>query len=40
MELLINETRLALRSVDLEMEFALRLRGMYQARHERPGLQP
>ncbi len=31
--LLINETRLALRSVDLEMEFALKLRGMYQARH-------
>jgi len=34
--LLINETRLALRSVDLEMEFALRLRGMYQARHAQP----
>jgi Protein of unknown function (DUF2721) len=31
--LLINETRLALRSVDLEMEFALRLRTMYQERH-------
>ena len=34
--LLINETRLALRSVDLEMEFALRLRAMYQARHAQP----
>ena len=34
--LLINETRLALRSVDLEMAFALRLRGMYQARHAQP----
>jgi hypothetical protein len=34
--LLINETRLALRSVDLEMEFALKLRGMYQARHGQP----
>jgi hypothetical protein len=31
--LLINETRLALRSVDLEMAFALRLRTMYQERH-------
>jgi Flp pilus assembly protein TadB len=34
--LFIGETRLALRSVDLEMEFALRLRGMYQARHGQP----
>jgi threonine/homoserine/homoserine lactone efflux protein len=32
----IGETRLALRSVDLEMEFVLRLRGMYQARLSRP----
>jgi threonine/homoserine/homoserine lactone efflux protein len=31
--LFIGETRLALRSVDLEMEFALRLRGRYQERH-------
>ena len=31
--LFIGETRLALRSVDLEMEFVLKLRGMYQARH-------
>lgn len=31
--LFIGETRLALRSVDLEMEFVLRLRGMYQERH-------
>ena len=34
--LLINETRLALRSVDLEMAFSLRLRGMYPARHAQP----
>jgi hypothetical protein len=31
--LFIGETRLALRSVDLEMAFVLRLRGMYQSRH-------
>jgi threonine/homoserine/homoserine lactone efflux protein len=32
----IGETRLALRSVDLEMEFVLRMRGMYQSRHGQP----
>ena len=30
--MLIGETRLSLRSVDLEMEFALKLRELYQAR--------
>jgi uncharacterized protein DUF2721 len=30
--MLIGETRLSLRSVDLEMEFALKLRQLYQAR--------
>jgi uncharacterized protein DUF2721 len=30
--MLIGETRLSLRSVDLEMEFALKLREMYQSR--------
>jgi hypothetical protein len=35
--LFIGETRLALRSVDLEMEFVLRLRGLYQERHGRDG---
>lgn len=34
--LFIGETRLALRSVDLEMEFVLKLRGMYQDRHAEP----
>ncbi len=38
--LFIGETRLALRSVDLEMEFVLRLRGMYQGRHGRPPSPP
>ena len=37
--LFIGETRLALRSVDLEMEFVLKLRGMYQARHLPPDRQ-
>jgi hypothetical protein len=37
--LFIGETRLALRSVDLEMEFVLRLRGLYQARHQPPDRQ-
>lgn len=32
--LLIRETRLAVRSVDSEMEFTLRLGRLYQARHE------
>lgn len=31
--MLIGETRLSLRSVDLEMEFALKLRELYQSRH-------
>ena len=31
--MLIAETRLALRSVDLEMEFVERLRETYRARH-------
>jgi hypothetical protein len=30
--MLIGETRLSLRSVDLEMEFALKLRELYQGR--------
>jgi Protein of unknown function (DUF2721) len=30
--MLIGETRLSLRSVDLEMEFALKLRELYQSR--------
>jgi hypothetical protein len=34
--LFIGETRLAIRSVDLEMAFSLRLRGMYQARNAQP----
>jgi hypothetical protein len=37
--LFIGETRLALRSVDLEMEYVLRLRQMYQARHLPPDRQ-
>lgn len=32
--LLIRETRLAVRSVDTEMEFTIRLGRLYQARHE------
>jgi uncharacterized protein DUF2721 len=32
--LLIRETRLAVRSIDSEMEFTLRLGRLYQARHE------
>jgi hypothetical protein len=35
--LLIGETRLALRSVDLEMEFVLRLQEMYAAQRVTPG---
>jgi threonine/homoserine/homoserine lactone efflux protein len=38
--LLIGETRLAMRSVDLEMAFVLKLRGMYQTRHRRPTIPP
>ena len=38
--LFIGETRLALRSVDLEMAFALRLRGLYQERHAQPPAGP
>ena len=34
--MLIGETRLSLRSVDLEMEFALKLRELYQGRLPRP----
>jgi len=34
--LFIGETRLALRSVDMEMEFVLRLRRLYQERHREP----
>jgi uncharacterized protein DUF2721 len=37
--LFIGETRLALRSVDLEMEYVLRLRQLYQARHLPPDRQ-
>jgi uncharacterized protein DUF2721 len=31
--MLISETRLSLRSVDREMQFVLRLRGLYESRH-------
>jgi hypothetical protein len=34
--MLIGETRLSLRSVDLEMEFALKLRELYQSRLPKP----
>ena len=37
--LLIGETRLALRSVDMEMEHVLRLRALYQKRHPGPDRQ-